>query len=364
MSEAERAASPPVAILGAGSWGTALGIHLGRRGTPVKLWARDRELVSVMRVTGENPRYLPGISLGPGVQPTDDAGGALDGAGIVIVAVPSEFLEGIVGRLAGDVGARACVVSATKGIEPERGLRMSEILAERLPGRPIAVLSGPSFAREVALGKPTALVVAASDDAVARRVQQALATPEFRLYTNQDVVGVEIGGALKNVIAIAAGLSDSLELGENARAALITRGLAEIVRLGTAMGASPRTFAGLAGLGDLVLTCTGSQSRNRALGVAVGRGTGLEEARGQTRMVAEGVRTVTSALRIARGLSVSMPICEAVAAVLFEREPVRLALSRLLAREPRPEEEPIDPFRPIQGGSSAAAVMPRGRPHA
>jgi len=237
------------------------------------------------------------------------------------------------------VAASAVLVSATKGLEPRRGLRMSELLGQRLPGRPVAVLSGPSFAREVAQGRPTALVIASSDEGIAADLQRRLAGPTFRLYTNRDVVGVELGGAVKNVMAIATGLVDGFGLGENARAALITRGLAEIVRLGTAAGAQPATFAGLAGLGDLVLTCTGSQSRNRALGGEIARGRSLADVEAGTPMVAEGVRTVSSVLRMARERGVAMPICEEVAAVLFEGKPVAESLASLLAREPRPEEE-------------------------
>jgi len=239
----------------------------------------------------------------------------------------------------GHVARSAVLVSATKGLEPRRGLRMSELLAHRLPGRPIAVLSGPSFAREVAQGRPTALVIASSDEGIAADLQRRLAGPALRLYTNRDVVGVELGGAVKNVMAIATGLVDGLELGENARAALITRGLAEIVRLGTAAGAQPATFAGLAGLGDLVLTCTGSQSRNHLLGLAIAKGLSLAQAEGSTPMVAEGVRTVASARMLAARVGVGLPICDEVSAVLFEAKPVREALASLLAREPRPEEE-------------------------
>jgi len=231
------------------------------------------------------------------------------------------------------------LVSATKGLEPRRGLRMSELLVQRLPGRPVAVLSGPSFAREVAQGRPTALVIASSSEAIAADLQRRLAGPALRLYTNRDVVGVELGGAVKNVMAIATGLVDGLGLGENARAALITRGLAEIVRLGVAAGAQPATFAGLAGLGDLVLTCTGTQSRNRALGGEIARGRALAEVEAGTPMVAEGVRTVASVLAMARGRGVTMPICEEVSAVLFAGKPVAESLASLLAREPRPEEE-------------------------
>jgi glycerol-3-phosphate dehydrogenase (NAD(P)+) len=216
---------------------------------------------------------------------------------------------------------------------------MSELLERRLPGRPVAVLSGPSFAREVAQGRPTALVIACPDERIAALLQRRLAGPALRLYTNRDVLGVELGGAVKNVMAIATGLGDGLGLGENARAALITRGLAEIVRLGTAAGAQAATFAGLAGLGDLVLTCTGTQSRNRALGAEIARGRPLGDVEAGTPMVAEGVRTVASVLRMARERGVTMPICEEVAAVLFQGKPVAESLASLLAREPRPEEE-------------------------
>jgi glycerol-3-phosphate dehydrogenase (NAD(P)+) len=328
------------AVLGAGGWGTALAIHLARAGRPARLWARDPTLATSMREEGENARYLPGIPLPPSLRVTADPGEALEGGDVVIVAIPSQHVEGTVGALAGRVSAPAVLVSATKGLEPVRGRRISALLAELCPERAVAVLSGPSFAREVASGLPAACVVAACEEAIARVVQRRLAAAAFRLYTNRDVVGVELAGALKNVVAIAAGLSDSQRLGESARAALITRGLAEIARLGVAMGGHPATFAGLAGLGDLVLTCTGSLSRNRALGLAVGAGARLEDVERGTRTVAEGVRTVSSALRLAREQGVAMPICEAVAAVLFEGQPIGQALASLLARELRPEDEP------------------------
>ena len=331
----------PVAVLGAGSWGTALAMHLGRSSVPVRLWARDAALAASMRARRENPRYLPGVKLPDGVTVTAEVGEALAGSHIVLVAVPSHFVEDVLVDVADRIARDAVLVSATKGLEPRHGLRMSELLAQRLPGRPVAVLSGPSFAREVAQGRPTALVIASSDEGIAADLQRRLAGPTLRLYTNRDVVGVELGGAVKNVMAIATGLVDGLGLGENARAALITRGLAEIVRLGTAAGAQPATFAGLAGLGDLVLTCTGSQSRNRALGGEIARGRSLVEAEAGTPMVAEGVRTVSSVLRMARDRGVTMPICEEVAAVLFEGKPAAESLASLLAREPKPEEEGV-----------------------
>ena len=334
----------PVAVLGAGSWGTALAIHLERLGARPRLWGRDPLLMQEIRRTRENRRYLPGIAVPPGVMATADAEEALAGAGIVVVAVPSHFVEDVVEATKGGLHTHAAVVSAAKGLEPRQGRRISVLLGDLLPGRPIAVLSGPSFAREVAMGQPTALVIAAPDEGLARHLQRVLAAPTFRLYTNRDVIGVEIAAALKNVVAIATGLCDGLGLGENARAALITRGLAEIVRLGVALGARPATFLGLAGLGDLVLTCTGSLSRNRALGREIARGRPLGEVEAETRMIAEGVRTVSSALALAQQAGITMPICREVGAVLFEGKAVGEALRSLLSREPRPEEEgPCDP---------------------
>ncbi len=327
------------AVVGAGSWGTVLAAQFARLGLPTRLWARDGALARQIAATRENSRYLPGIALPDAVLATGDPAQALAGADLVVVAVPSHFLRGVMVPMAPHIGSRAVLVSATKGLEPGSALRMSELLSQAVPGPAVAVLSGPSFAREVALGRPTALVVASSDAGVARELQARLSAPPFRLYTNRDVVGVEIGGALKNVMAIATGLSDGLELGENARAALITRGLAEIGRLALALGGQATTLSGLAGLGDLVLTCTGSQSRNHRLGYAMARGQSRREAESSTPMVAEGVRTVTSALKLATDLGVTMPICEQVSAVLFDGRAVPDALQALLAREPRPEEE-------------------------
>ena len=327
------------AVIGAGSWGTALALEVARRGQPVRLWARDAALAAAITSTRENPRYLPGIRLPDGLVATADPFEALRGADLAILVVPSHFARGVFEPMVPQVPLGTMLVSATKGLEPGTMLRMSQVLGELAPGRPVAALSGPSFAREVALGKPTALVVASADASAARRLQERLTAPAFRLYTNRDLVGVEIGGALKNVMAIATGLSDGLGLGENARAALITRGLAEIGRLALALGGQATTLAGLAGLGDLVLTCTGTLSRNHRLGLAVAQGQTLAEAEASTPMVAEGVRTVTSARTLAGRVGVSMPLCDEVAAVLFESKPVREALASLLAREPRPEEE-------------------------
>jgi glycerol-3-phosphate dehydrogenase (NAD(P)+) len=318
-----------IAVIGAGSWGTALAVHLARGGARVRLWARSREIVEAIGARRRNPWYLPDVDLPSGVEATADAGAALDSARLVLVAVPSEFFAATLARL-GPVTVP--VVSATKGFEPGRHRRMSEVVAAQWPGAAVAVLSGPTFAREVALAQPTAAVIASRDDALATDLQARLGSREFRLYTNRDVVGVEVGGALKNVIALATGLADGLGLGENARAALVTRGLAEITRLAVALGGQPATLAGLAGLGDLVLTATGTLSRNRALGMALARGASRASAEHATRMVAEGVPTVTAALALAARHGVRLPIAAEVGAVLFEGKSPAEALASLLER--------------------------------
>ncbi|MFQ5828921.1 MAG: NAD(P)H-dependent glycerol-3-phosphate dehydrogenase [Candidatus Methylomirabilia bacterium] len=329
-----------VAVVGGGSWGTALALHLSRVGFAPRLWVRDPELVELMRARGENPWYLAGIALPPSVAITSDFDEALRGAEFMILAVPSHGFAGVLAASRPAIPRGLPTVSATKGLDPAGARRMSEILSELVPESPVAVLSGPTFAREVALSRPTAAVIAAPNSAHAGDVQRRLSTRVFRLYTNRDVLGVELGGALKNVVAIATGLSDGLGLGENARAALITRGLTEITRLGVALGASPLTFSGLAGMGDLVLTCTGSLSRNRALGLALASGKRLADVQDETRMIAEGVRTTISALELARRAGATLPICREVSAVLFDGKSPRAALASLLEREIRPEEEP------------------------
>ncbi|MGH7389822.1 MAG: NAD(P)H-dependent glycerol-3-phosphate dehydrogenase [Candidatus Rokuibacteriota bacterium] len=326
-----------VGVVGGGSWGTGLAIHLARAGAAVRLWAREAEVVEGIRTSRRNPFYLKDIDCPAGIAPTGDPAEVVRDADVVLLVVPSEFFAPTLKGL-GRIRREVPIVSATKGLDPERHVRMSEIVAEQYPDAPVAALSGPSFAREVALGQPTACVVAAADDTLATRLQGAFGTREFRLYTNRDVVGVEVGGALKNVIAIATGIADGLGLGENARAALITRGLAEITRLAVALGGQARTLAGLAGMGDLVLTCTGSLSRNRGLGMALARGESQAAVEGATRMIAEGARTVASALALAERQGVSLPVCAEVAAVLFDGKPPREALASLLARAARPEE--------------------------
>jgi glycerol-3-phosphate dehydrogenase (NAD(P)+) len=326
-----------VTVVGAGSWGTALAAHMRRRGERVRLWAREPEVVAGIRDTGRNPYFLSDVELPQGLDVTGDVNAAIDGSGLVIVAVPSEFFAATL-KAIDHVPDGVPVLSATKGLDPERHLRMTEVASERFPAAGVAALSGPTFAREVALGRPTAAVIASRDVALAGRLQEAMGTRELRLYTNADVVGVETGGALKNVMAIATGIADGLGLGENARAALVTRGLAEITRLAVALGGQAGTMAGLAGLGDLVLTCTGSLSRNRALGIALAGGQALEAHEGGTRMIAEGARTVRSALALAARHAVSLPICAEVGAVLFDGKAPEAALGALLGRAPTRED--------------------------
>ena len=329
-----------IAVVGAGSWGTALAIHLARTGAPVRLWAREPEIVEGIRARRRNPLYMPDFEVPAAAEVTADIDAAVDGAEVIVMVVPSEYFAATLATVAAP--RDAVIVSATKGFDPVRHVRMTELVRERVPHARVAALSGPTFAREVAQGTPTAAVIAAADDGLATQLQGRLGARAFRLYANRDVVGVEAGGALKNVIALATGLSDGLGLGENARAALITRGLAEMTRLAVALGGEPATLAGLAGMGDLVLTATGTLSRNRSLGMALARGDSLSAASGRTLMIAEGVPTVRSALALAARHGVSLPICSEVAAVLFDGKPAAQALSSLLGRTPTREDAAIE----------------------
>ncbi len=320
------------AVLGGGSWGTALAIHLARAGHETTLWARDPQSAEQMASRRENARYLPGIALPGPLVVTSRIEAALAGAETIVVAVPSEFGRETYRKLAAVASADAVIVSATKGIELESFKRMSEVAAEETPGRRVAVLSGPSFALEVARGQPTAIVVAASELAVAEALQRALSNGSFRAYSTDDLVGVELAAALKNVIAIATGIIDGLGFGHNTVAALITRGLAEMTRLAVALGGRADTLSGLAGLGDLVLTCTGALSRNRHVGQALGRGLSLPDAIRETAMVAEGVRTTLAACALAERARVEMPIARQMRAVLYEGKSPRDAVQELMLR--------------------------------
>jgi glycerol-3-phosphate dehydrogenase (NAD(P)+) len=334
-----------LAVVGAGAWGTALAVQATRAGFAPRLWVYEPELLAMLRASSENSWFLPGVRLPEAVEPHGDLASAVKDAETVVIAVPSHVFRGVVRAMAPHLGPRTRVLSAAKGIEDDRLARMSEILVEELApahAQRVAVLSGPTFASEVGHGRPTAAVLASADTELARSLQTALATTTFRLYTQRDVTGVELAGSLKNVMAIATGIADGLDLGPNARAALLTRGLAEITRLGVALGARARTFAGLAGLGDLILTCTGELSRNRRLGLALARGESLADWQAGTRSVAEGVRTAQAGFALARRAGVATPVIAEVVAVLFERKAPREALLSLLSRSARPEEEPYD----------------------
>jgi glycerol-3-phosphate dehydrogenase (NAD(P)+) len=326
-----------VTVLGAGSWGTTLADLLARQGVPTRLWAFETDVSDAIRTRHENPVFLEGCPLDPRLEASSDLAAALAGAAVVCSVVPSHVARGVLRQAAPFIAPGTTFVCATKGIETDTLDLMHEVAHEELPGRTFVALSGPSFAQEVYERQPTA-VVAASDNAdAAAAVQELFASPEFRVYTGPDVVGVELAGSLKNVMAIAAGMLEGLGLGNNPRAALITRGLAEIARLGEALGADPHTFAGLAGMGDLILTCTGSLSRNRQLGVGLAQGTTLEEWRATHRTVAEGVNTALAASRLAARHGVEMPITEQVKAILFDGvtppEAIRTLMDRTLKAE-------------------------------
>lgn len=331
-----------VAVLGAGSWGTALAKSISDQGHRVRLWARRPELAERIRRERQNGVYLPGAALAPTLTATSDLTEALDGVDVVLSVVPTHGLREMLDRAAPLLPRDAPILSATKGIENGTLKLVSGIFEEHVPAerhRLLTYLGGPSFAKEVALGMPTAVVVAASDAAVGERVQRLLATDRLRVYTTDDVVGIELGGALKNVMAIAAGVADGLGFGHNSRAAIITRGLAEMSRLAVKLGANPLTLAGLGGMGDLVLTCTGDLSRNRKVGLELGRGKRLDEILAGMSQVAEGVRTTRSAYELARREGVEMPIVEAMYRVLYEDWPPLEAVVALMTRRPRAERD-------------------------
>ena len=327
------------AVIGAGAWGTALADLLARNGHEVTLWAFEPDVVEQIASRRENARFLPKVELHRGVRATGDVSSAARDAELVIYVAPSHVLRNVVRQSAETVTPVAILVVATKGIERGSLSLMTDVVGEELPDRPVVALSGPSFAAEVASGQPTAVVAASSDSNAALATQRTFAGDSFRVYTHDDVIGVELGGALKNVMAIATGIAEGLGLGFNPRAALITRGLAEITRLGTALGASPLTFAGLAGMGDLVLTCTGALSRNRAVGMELGRGRTLEEILATRETVAEGIVTTQSAHALAAREGIEMPIVTAVHRILFEKQPARNAIAALMTRELRAERD-------------------------
>ncbi|HZO19483.1 MAG TPA: NAD(P)H-dependent glycerol-3-phosphate dehydrogenase [Gemmatimonadaceae bacterium] len=326
-------------VVGAGAWGTALADLLARNGETVTLWAYEPDVVKSINSSRENRRFLADATLHEGVRATGDLEAAVRGVDLIIFVTPSHVLRGIAKRAASAVDDRATLVVASKGIERETLALMTDVVSQEMPRRPVVGLSGPSFAREVVQRQPTAVVAASRAREAAEQVQAALSSDAFRVYTHTDVLGVELGGSLKNVMAIATGMAEGLGLGYNPRAALITRGLAEMTRLGVALGADPLTFAGLAGIGDLVLTCTGALSRNRQLGMEIGQGNRLDDLLAGRETVAEGVYTTQSARALASREEIDMPIVAAVYRILFEGSDPRAAIGDLMTRELRAERD-------------------------
>ena len=329
-----------IGVVGAGSWGTAIANLLATKGYGVDLWVYEPEVVEQILKHRENKVFLPGAKLSENIFPTNDLETVVSHKDLVVIVVPSHLVRDVTGKMAPYISASTIIVSASKGIENTTHLTMSGVIHQTLPfidEKNLTVLSGPSFAREVAEQVPTGVTVAAKDPAVAEFVQQVFATPYFRVYTNDDLIGVELGGAVKNVIAISSGIVDGLKLGTNTRAILITRGLVEIRRLGQKMGANPDTFIGLAGIGDLLLTCTGDLSRNHTVGKKIGEGLKLNDVLSQMRMVAEGVKTAKSVYNLSKKLGVEMPISHATYHVLYDDLSPTEALYQLMTRNLKPE---------------------------
>jgi glycerol-3-phosphate dehydrogenase (NAD(P)+) len=334
-----------VGIAGTTSWGTTLAIILARRGVAVRLWARTEEEAAQLRAEGQNSRFVPGESFPKGLSVAASPREAFRAADLVIIAVPSRTLRDNIRKIRDSLDDAAIIVSATKGLEVGTGKRMSQLLEEELPPAlrsKVCALSGPNLAREIVQGKPSSTVVASSNPDAAVEAQAIINSPRFRVYTNDDIVGVELGGALKNIIALGAGICDGLGLGDNAKAAFMTRGLAEITRLAVAAGANPLTLAGLAGMGDLIATCASPLSRNHYVGEQLARGKGLQDIRASMQNVAEGVDTTAAAVALAEKLGVEMPIAQATYDVLFNGVPLERAIAELLGRAPRPERAGLD----------------------
>src|ERR1700688_374445 len=329
----------PMTVVGAGSWGTALAIQLAREGHPTQLWGRDGTQIDLMRRGRCNQRYLPRAPFPESLQATRDLGPALEGARDTLIAVPSHAFRATLERIKPYLDAGQRIAWATKGFETASGMLPHQVAREVLGVRPGAVLSGPTFAKEVGAGLPPAMTVASEDERFAKELALSLSGPSFRAYTQTDIMGVEVGGAVKNVIAIGSGIADGMGFGANTRVALITRGLAEMMRLGVKLGAQRETFMGLAGLGDLVLTCTDDQSRNRRFGMALGRGETPASAQSSIHQVVEGVAAARAVHHVAQRLGVDMPICREIYGIMYENKPVRSAVQALMGREVRSETE-------------------------
>jgi glycerol-3-phosphate dehydrogenase (NAD(P)+) len=329
----------PIAVIGAGSWGTALAILLAREGHLTQLWSRDAAQLDAMRSARRNVRYLPDASFPESLQVAADLAQALNGARDALIAVPSHAFRATLERIRPYLAPHTRIAWATKGFEIESGLLPHQVVREVFGATPGAVLSGPTFAKEVGAGLPTAMTVASPDEHFAKELAQSLSGPNFRAYTQTDIMGVEVGGAVKNVIAIGSGIADGMGYGANTRVALITRGLAEMMRLGVKLGAQRETFMGLAGLGDLVLTCTDDQSRNRRFGMALGRGESKALAQSAIHQVVEGVAAARAVHDVAQRLGVDMPICREIYGIMYENKPVGSAVQALMGREVRSETE-------------------------
>jgi glycerol-3-phosphate dehydrogenase (NAD(P)+) len=337
----EAAAGDPIGVVGAGSWGTALAIQFARSGRPTLLWGRAEDDPAAMQEARENARYLPGAKFPPSLRAIADLEQLLATAPIVVVAVPSHAFRAVLTQMKPLMRPDTRVAWATKGFELQSGKLPHQVASEVLgPGTAIAVLSGPTFAREVGMGLPTAMTIAANDEDYAWQLAENLSGESFRAYTSSDIIGVEVGGAVKNVLAIGAGICDGLGFGANTRVALITRGLVEMTRLGVALGAQPATFMGLAGMGDLVLTCTDDQSRNRRMGLALAAGKSVQEAEREIRQVVEGVLAAEAVRRVAQKAGIEMPICEQIYRILYEGAEPNAAVAALMKRELKSEFAP------------------------
>lgn len=333
--------STKVAILGAGSWGTALAVHLSKIGHEVSLWTRFQKDADEINLEREQKKYLPGVLIPDGTVCYTDQEKVINGKEIVILAVPSQAIRENVQNISSLIEKEQILVSVAKGLEEKTLLRLSEVIEEEVNGAKFAALSGPSHAEEVAISIPTTVVAASKDIKVARRVQDIFMGTNLRVYTNTDLTGVEIGGALKNVIALCAGICDGIGFGDNTKAALITRGLTEIARLGVSLGAKKQTFAGLTGMGDLIVTCTSLHSRNRKAGMLIGQGKSVQEALNEVKMVVEGVRTTGAAYKLAAMQKIEMPITEQAYKILFEGENPKRAVINLMERDKKNEIEDV-----------------------
>lgn len=323
-------------VIGSGSWGTAIAISLSSAGHSVKLWSRSAEFTEKLKTTRENARYLPNIKINENVEFTSDMSECVD-CDVIVVATPSHTIRQISKTLSKFVKEKQIIVSIAKGFDQENNSRLTEVIKEEIPIATVLAMSGPSHAEEVSVGLPTTNVVAGDDKGATKLVQQIFNTPTFRIYTSDDVIGIELGGAIKNVIALAAGICDGLGYGDNTKAALITRGIAEITRLGVAMGAKPETFAGLSGIGDLIVTCTSMHSRNRRAGILIGQGRTVKEAEQEVNMVVEGIKTAGVVYKLSKKYNVEMPISSEVYKVVFENYDVKECVYNLMGRSLKSE---------------------------